>query len=107
MPRYAAVLFDLDGTLIDSIGLIVDSFHHTLAAVGLPRRSDEDWIRGIGTPLRGQLAPFARDEADLDALVATYREYNMAHHVTDGSIADIDTWLKARLSSGDWRNGRA
>jgi phospholipase/carboxylesterase len=36
-----------------------------------------------------------------------YREYEMAHQVTDRSIADIDQWLKKRLGSGDWRPGRA
>ena len=75
-----AVLFDLDGTLIDSIGLIVESFHHTFAAFGLPARSDETWLHGIGTPLRGVLAPWARDEAMLDAMVAVYRAHNLAHH---------------------------
>ena len=80
MPRYAAVLFDLDGTLIDSIGLIVDSFHHTLASFGLPPQGDATWLRTIGTPLRAALAPWARDEAMLDALVTTYRAYNIEHH---------------------------
>lgn len=37
----------------------------------------------------------------------TYREYDMGHHVTQQSIADIDAWLDSRLSSGDWRDGRA
>ena len=80
MPRYAAVLFDLDGTLIDSIGLIVESFHHTFAAFDLAPQSDATWLRGIGTPLRGVLAPWARDEAMLDAMLATYRTHNVHHH---------------------------
>jgi pyrophosphatase PpaX len=80
MRPYAAVLFDLDGTLIDSIGLIVESFHHTFAAFGLPPRSDASWMAGIGTPLRGVLAPFARDEPMLEGMVAAYREYNSTQH---------------------------
>jgi pyrophosphatase PpaX len=80
MPRYAAVLFDLDGTLIDSIGLIVESFHHTFAAFDLPAQSDAVWLGGIGTPLRGVMAPWARDEAMLDAMLAAYRAHNVAHH---------------------------
>src|SRR5262245_55089683 len=40
MPRYRTVLFDLDGTLIDSIQLIVDSYHHTFTTFSLPLRSD-------------------------------------------------------------------
>lgn len=80
MKPTTTVLFDLDGTLIDSIGLIVESFHHTFAVFGLPPRSDVEWLRGIGTPLRGQLEPWAQDDAMLDAMVAAYREYNIAHH---------------------------
>lgn len=80
MPRYRAVLFDLDGTLIDSIGLIVESFHHTLAAFDLPPQSDGACLRTIGTPLRAALARWARDEAMLDAMVETYRAYNLHHH---------------------------
>ena len=80
MPRFSAVLFDLDGTLIDSIGLIVDSFHHTLAAHGLPRQPDETWLHTIGTPLRAAFAPFAADEAALDGMVAVYRGHNVANH---------------------------
>lgn len=80
MRRYQTILFDLDGTLIDSVGLILDSYRHTLAIHGLPARPDEYWLRGVGTPLRVQLAPFAAEGLTLDTLVATYRRYNLAHH---------------------------
>ena len=79
MPRLQTFLFDLDGTLIDSVRLILDSYHHTLAAHGLPPRSDEDWLRGVGTPLTVQFAEW-QDQGMIEALVATYREYNLAHH---------------------------
>lgn len=74
------ILFDLDGTLIDSVRLILDSYHHTLAAHGLPPRTDEEWLRGVGTPLTAQFAECCDDQELLAALIATYREYNMAHH---------------------------
>jgi pyrophosphatase PpaX len=38
------------------------------------------WLAGIGTPLRGVLAPWARDEAMLQAMLVTYRIHNVAHH---------------------------
>lgn len=80
MPRYPTVLFDLDGTIIDSIGLIIESFHHTWAAFGLPRRSDDEWLAGVGTPLGAQFAKVARDEAEIEAMIAVYRRFNLAHH---------------------------
>ena len=80
MPAIRTVLFDLDGTLIDSVRLILDSYHHTLATHGLPPRSDEEWLAGVGTPLTVQFADWRDDPATLQALIATYREYNLKHH---------------------------
>jgi pyrophosphatase PpaX len=80
MPPYSTVLFDLDGTLIDSLRLILDSYHHTLREHQLPARDDAFWLRGVGTPLRVQFSDYASDPPLLERLVATYREYNLAHH---------------------------
>ncbi|HEU4700277.1 MAG TPA: HAD-IA family hydrolase [Gemmatimonadales bacterium] len=80
MPRLRTFLFDLDGTIIDSIRLIIDSYHHTLAAHGLPPRTDAEWLAGIGTPLTVQFADWASEPERLQALIATYREFNLANH---------------------------
>ena len=80
MAKLHTVLFDLDGTLIDSVRLILDSYHHTLATHGLPPRSDEEWLEGVGTPLSVQFGAFQDGAGMLDALIATYREYNLKHH---------------------------
>jgi pyrophosphatase PpaX len=80
MPTLRTVLFDLDGTLIDSVRLILDSYHHTLAAHGLPPRTDEEWLRGVGTPLTAQFAEWEDDRGTIEALIATYRKYNLEHH---------------------------
>lgn len=80
MPALQTVLFDLDGTLIDSIQLIIDSYHHTLAVHGIPARTDQEWLDGIGTPLRVQFAEWAHDEERMEAMIDTYREYNIFHH---------------------------
>lgn len=81
MP-YCTVLFDLDGTLIDSIRLILDSYHHTMATHGLPARSDAEWLAGVGTPLWVQLRDWAHDPERMELLIATYREYNIRNHDT-------------------------
>jgi pyrophosphatase PpaX len=80
MTTIQTVLFDLDGTLIDSIQLILDSYRHTLAAHGLSPRPDEEWLRGVGTPLTAQFAEWKEDQQQFQALLATYREYNLANH---------------------------
>jgi pyrophosphatase PpaX len=79
-PPLRTFLFDLDGTLIDSVRLILDSYHHALATHGLPPRSDEEWLAGVGTPLTAQFAPWKHDAATYQALIATYREYKLTHH---------------------------
>ena len=80
MPTLRTVLFDLDGTLIDSIRLILDSYHHTLSQHQLPARSDDDWLKGIGTPLHVQFAEWQGHPERLQAMISTYREYNLKHH---------------------------
>jgi len=80
MPTLRTVLFDLDGTLIDSIRLILDSYHHTLTQHQLPPRSDDAWLKGIGTPLHVQFAEWREYPEQLQAMIATYREYNLKHH---------------------------
>jgi len=73
-------LFDLDGTLLDSIELILESFRYT-ARVHLKQEfSDAHWLAGIGTPLRDQLGAIAKSQEDRDAMLDTYRDYNLEHH---------------------------
>ena len=80
MTTIRTVLFDLDGTLIDSLRLILDSYHHTLEQHGLPGRTDAEWLKGVGTPLAVQLAEWHDELGTIEAMIATYREYNLEHH---------------------------
>jgi pyrophosphatase PpaX len=79
MSRDFAVLFDLDGTLIDSIGLILASMEYAYEGRA-HRPSTEEWVAAIGTPLDGMLRRWARDDADVAHLRARYREYTLIHH---------------------------
>jgi pyrophosphatase PpaX len=77
-PR--AVLFDLDGTLIDSIQLIEDSYRHTLA-VHFGREFDrEGFLAGLGRPLKWQFAQWTEDQDEIQRMIQTYRAHNLAHH---------------------------
>jgi pyrophosphatase PpaX len=73
-------LFDLDGTLLDSIELILHSFHHTTRIHMGRELGDAYWLRGVGTPLRDQLATVAQSAAELQAMLDTYRTYNLESH---------------------------
>ena len=75
-------LFDLDGTLIDSIELILRSYRHTmqLHRGNQPLPPDDMWLKGLGTPLSVQFRHVTEDEVEIDAMIATYRTYNLTHH---------------------------
>jgi pyrophosphatase PpaX len=74
------VLFDLDGTLIDSIELIRRSYEHALRVHLGRAMSEGEWLAGLGRPLKWQFAQLVDDPREVDALIATYRAWNLAHH---------------------------
>jgi len=78
--RFPFVLFDLDGTLIDSTRLIVESYHHTMKIHRGRTFPDAEWIQGLGTPLRVQFRRFTDDPDEIQRMIATYRDWNLAHH---------------------------
>ncbi len=79
MSARFAVLFDLDGTLVDSIGLLVQSMEY--AYEGRTRRPQvAEWIQLIGTPLDDMLGRWADDAEDVELLRARYREHQIAKH---------------------------
>lgn len=78
-PRPFAVLFDLDGTLVDSIDLLLKSARHTFE--GRDRApTDDEWIVGLGTPLPAQIRPYVDSDAEVDELRARYRVFQREHH---------------------------
>jgi len=77
--RPFAVLFDLDGTLIDSIGLLLESVRHAFDSRN-PAPTDDEWITGIGTPLRKQLEEWCATEEEIEALTTRYRTFQREHH---------------------------
>jgi len=80
VPRSPTILFDLDGTLIDSIELILSSARYAFAKLGRPAPSDEEWLTGVGIPLRTMFGRYASDDADREALVQAYREFQIPNH---------------------------
>ena len=77
-PAYRAVVFDLDGTLVDSVELITISFQHAIREVLGREISREDSIAWVGRPLREQMELFSPEHAE--ELVNVYREFNHREH---------------------------
>ena len=84
-PTVRAALFDLDGTLIDSIPLILDSFVHTFRHFGLPVPDRDALMRELGVPLRQSFGRMTGDPGRVAAMIDVYRDYNLAAH--DARIA--------------------
>ena len=77
MSKYDLVLYDLDGTLWDSVPLIMECFKEAYKDVlGGTDRSDEDLMSYIGRPLGDTFA--MHDEGTKERLVNAYLEHNCA-----------------------------
>jgi pyrophosphatase PpaX len=74
------ILFDLDGTLVDSIELIVAAAMHAFASRPGPAPTEAEIRRTIGRPLTTQFGPWLVDDADLPFLISQYRTYQLEHH---------------------------
>lgn len=71
------ILFDLDGTLIDTNALIHASFKHTFDVYGY-QFSDEEIKQFNGPPLEKTFRKLHGEAAD--EMVQTYREHNLENH---------------------------
>lgn len=81
MPDYRLLIFDWDGTLVDSIGRIVESMHRAAAGCGLPSLGDEavKSIIGLGLPEAIQtLYPELREAALIERFRLGYGEHYMS-----------------------------
>lgn len=75
---YESVLFDLDGTLLNTNELILQSFNYTFQKVLGMTIAKEQIFSTFGRPLAEVMAEFDAEKADL--LLKTYRAYNAQIH---------------------------
>jgi phosphoglycolate phosphatase len=96
------VLFDLDGTLIDSSPGIHTSLRHAAHALGLPDPTPAQLRAMIGPPLPDGFAlVLGVPEAEVPRAVATYREHYAAGALLDATVHDgVPELLAALRGSG-------
>jgi phosphoglycolate phosphatase len=79
---YSTYIFDLDGTLLDTIGDLAASVNFALRTHGMPEHSLDDVRRFVGNGVRKLMERAVPDGADnprFDETFATFRQYYMAH----------------------------
>ena len=83
-PPVTTALFDLDGTILDTIGLILASYEHVHQTYLSEFPLDPDHYRSrLGTPLWGVFEEWVgEDRARVDQLVDDYRAHNREFHDT-------------------------
>lgn len=98
-PR-TAVLFDLDGTLVDPAGGITGGIEYALGAMGLPIPADEVLNAMIGPKLAdGLVSIIGVPPAQVDGVIAAYRQWygeqGMAMSVVYPGIRELLVQLKS------------
>ncbi|MCL5935500.1 MAG: pyrophosphatase PpaX [Firmicutes bacterium] len=103
MQPFSCILFDLDGTVLNTNALIIKSFQHTLSThLGL-QLADEEFHPYFGEPLRDTLARY--DANRVDELITTYREFMYGNHdelvkVFPGTFETMEALHKAGIKLG-------
>ena len=96
-PRYRLLVFDWDGTLLDSIGNILACTQAALARIDLPVAEESDIRASIGMGIREMVERFypGCSDADFQRLVLAYRElwfddYCHRSRLIPGAAATLD-----------------
>ena len=88
MRRLPAVLFDMDGTLLDSIELILAGAVFAFDGREGPRPTRAEWKALIGTPLDAMLGGWATSPDDVQFLRGRYRQFQLKNHDAFVSLYD-------------------
>lgn len=84
MTRYSAAIFDLDGTLLNTLDDLAASTNHALAAYGLPPRTTDEVRQFVGNGIMNLIRLATPDGSDaelVEAVYDTFNEHYAAHHL--------------------------
>jgi phosphoglycolate phosphatase len=73
------ILFDLDGTLLDTLADLTDATNYALRVHGYPQRSIAEIRRFVGNGAANQMRLSVPEGADYERVLATYKPYYDAH----------------------------
>lgn len=94
-----AVLFDLDGTLINTNDLILKSFKHTFKTMLDLEPTEEEITMNYGRPLQEIFKSY--DENRIEEMINCYRKINLELHDDEcKEFADVDLMLQILKNKG-------
>ena len=99
-----ALLFDLDGTLLDTIRDLASAVNHTEKAYGYPTHSVDDVCRMVGNGIRSLMVaatPGGEANPQFEDIMAEFRTYYGAHKLdTTAPYEGIPEMLAALKAAG-------
>ncbi|MBQ9691248.1 MAG: HAD-IA family hydrolase [Eggerthellaceae bacterium] len=91
-----AILYDNDGTLVDTYDLILSNFQYATEIVLGTALPENQLMKKVGQPLHVQVQDFTNDEALQQQLLKAYRKHNEARHLHDiGTFNGVNDMLEA------------
>ena len=104
MITYSAYIFDLDGTLLDTLGDLAASVNYALRTHGMPEHTNDDVRRFVGNGVRKLMEraiPDGASNPDFEATFATFRQHYMTHSLDTTKPYDgIPETLEALKAKG-------
>ncbi|MBQ3591010.1 MAG: HAD hydrolase-like protein, partial [Clostridia bacterium] len=76
MKQYTTVIFDLDGTLLDTLADLADGVNMALRLHGFPEHTTREVCMAVGNGvvrLMEQMVPDGKNNPDFEACLATFR----------------------------------
>ena len=80
--KYKLAVFDLDGTILDTLADLSDSLNHILTLYGFPERTQQEVRSFVGDGIRKLIeraAPQGTDDAVTERMFADFKPYYAAH----------------------------
>lgn len=101
MKGYKAVLFDLDGTLIDTSAGVIDCIKMTIERLSLTPLTMEETLKFIGPPLQSSFKDICHlDDTMVDLAVKTFRSFYVGDNLFNvkiyGGIFELLEYLKSK-----------
>ncbi len=81
-PKYRLAVFDLDGTILDTLDDLADSLNAVLAQNGYPQRTRDEVRRFVGNGIRTLILralPEGTDDAEIDRIFGIFKDYYQQH----------------------------